>query len=258
MENVPVTLERKLKTYENSLAYAGYSFEELRSNVNEFFQREGSQFKIAGNITPNEISETIYFYFKKSENSVDIPVGNGVGYIPLSMEKYGFNGETSKLNSQVIEGLHMNNDSIKRYQSLISRQEASLSEILETVGSVVNSSMRYDFDSFIEKEKSRGNYYDLDELRLTYVPSGKEISQGACFDAGKQIRTLLHSLGMDSKYKIKHVASSKDGVNHDTTLVFNEDSGAWGVINSKSPTKEFNFATRGQLEELGSPYYKSK
>lgn len=258
MENVPVTLEGKLKTYESSLAYDGYSAEELRNNVTGFVPKKSLQFKINGKLTPKKPSEDIYFYFQKDENSVNILVGNYVGYVPLATEKYGFNGETSKLNPQVVGELDLNDISRERYHALASRQEAKLSEILETVGSVVNSSMRYDFDKIIEKEKSLGHISDWSEAKSKYIPTGEEVSQGVCFDAGKQIRNILSNLGMESKYKVRHVSSSKNGFMHDTTLVFNEESGAWGVINSKSPTKEFNFATRGQLEELGSPYYKSK
>lgn len=256
MENMPVTLEGKLKTHENSLAYDGYSEEELRSNVTGFVPKKSLQFKINGKLTPKKPSEDIYFYFNKDENSVDIPVGTYVGYIPLAIEKYGFNAETSKLNPQIVEELNLNNASMKRYQSLVSKQEAKLSEILETVGSIVNSSMMYDFEKIIEKEKSLGYVSDWSEAKSKYIPTGEEVSQGVCFDAGEQIRNILYNLGMDSKYKFKHVSSSKNGFMHDTTIIFNEESGAWGVINSKSPTKGFNFATKEQLEELGSPYYK--
>jgi hypothetical protein len=256
MENMPATLEGKLKTYENSLAYDGYSAEELRNNVSGFVPKKSLQFKINGKLTPKKPSEDIYFYFNKSENSVDIPVGTYAGYIPLQNEKYGFSGETSRLNPNKAEGLNLNNASRERYEALTSKQETTLPEILETVGSVVNSSMRYDFDKIIEKEKSLGHVSDWGEAKSKYTPTGEEVSQGVCFDAGKQIRNILYNLGMDSKYKIKHVSSSKNGFMHDTTLVFNEESGAWGVINSKSPTKEFNFATKEQLEKLGHPYHK--
>jgi len=263
-EKMPATLEGKLKSHQSSLACDGYTADELRNNVRGIVPRKSLQFKINslqfkinGKLTPKKPSEDIYFYFNKEEDSLNIPVGNHIGYISLMADKYGFEGEKSKLNPVVVEGLNLNDSSRKRYEMLISKQEATLPEILETVGFVVNSSMRYDFDKIIKKEKSLGYVSNWDEAKSKYAQPGDEVSQGVCFDAGKQIRNILCNLGMNSKYKIRHVSSSKNGFLHDTTLVFNEESGTWGVINSKSPTKDFDFATKDQLEELGHPYYKN-
>jgi hypothetical protein len=255
-----IVIEEKLEYHLDSLAYYEYTADELRNNVTGVVLKKTIQRKLS----PKKISGVIYFYFNKNEGSIDIEVGDRVGYVPLMPDKYGFNGERTQLNPRKIEGLSLNDTSRIKYNGLLSKCDASLPEILETVGDIVNSSMEYDFNRIIDKEKSSamnkvnssGCVSDWSDAKLRYVPTGDEVSLGICQDAGKQIRSILLNLGMDSKYKIKLVDSSKGGSIHDTTIVFNKDSGAWGIVNSKSPTKEFNLATRDQLQELGTPYCK--
>jgi len=251
---MPATLDQKLKNAELDLVDLGFSADELRNNVTGFVSKKSGLLKFNGVSSSKEPIEDIYFYFNSCEDHINIPL-NEIGFLPLMMKNYGFEGESSRLKPNKVYGLNLNSVSREKYDSLLLREEATLGEILETVGSIVNSSMRYDFEKIIGREQASGHVSDWSDAKLNYAPTGEEVSQGICVDAGEQIRNILYNLGLDSKYKILFVGSDIGGFYHDTTLVFNKESGNWGVINSKSPTKEFNFATKEQLKQLGSPYY---
>ncbi len=246
-EGVPSTIEDKLYLNKASIAHAGFTEEEIRNNVSGFIQKPSKVLK-------DWLIEDLYLYFDKSPKSIDVKVGSGI-YIPFELNKYGFNLDEINFEPTYVNEIPLNDSSKTQYMNLVNSRNESMPNILETIGSAVNNSIEYDFDRIKKLERQDGLFKsDLSQARKTYNPTGKEITKGICRDAGKSIRKILGALGLPENYKVIHSASEKNGLLHDNTIVFDKLSGNWGVINSKSPVKNFNYATKEQLVLLGKPY----
>ena len=174
-------------------------------------------------------------------------------YVALAPTEYGFSDErVVTLKPKEIEGLksRLSPEAAERYNQILHSSKLSFNYLLESVGFIVNHSMAYDKTKF-------NDFIKADELQREvqqYVQEGHETMKGICSDAGTLIRKILYSLGIDDSLGVSFAQSHNGKTAHDTTLVFDKKSGEWAVINSKSPTKEYNLVPKDKLCELGAPY----
>jgi hypothetical protein len=177
---------------------------------------------------------TYYIFFPKTGTSVQIPLGQTGVYISLEPDNYGLKREVEA--------------------------------IVESSGAEVNNAMAYDFEKIedalsAEIEKAEGSlrlakeqereYYRA--MKRDYQPKGNERIKGVCSDAGEMIRERLYET-LSEQYGVILVSANNGRTTHDTTLVFNKETGHWAVVNSKSPVKEYNLVPKEKLAELGTPY----
>jgi len=254
-EGVPEGLEKHLDSYTPD-GRTNLTREELRTSVRGFVPKDGWSFKIGGEETKVDPSEDIYFFFPKQKSSVEIPIaGQYEMYIPLQSEQYGFSpNQKIRINPLCLE-LNLSRSAREAYEGILNLREESVSDLFELVGFIINDSMEYDFKKIIASEKELGNdTLKWDEPQRNYHPTGDEVNKGICVDAGKIIRNLLESLGMEKRFGYTYANARNNFASHDTTVVFDKISGEWAVINSKSPTKSYNLTPKEKLVELGSPY----
>jgi len=187
---------------------------------------------------------TYYVFFPKTETSIQITLGQCGIYLPLEPAKYGID-------------------------DMVESRGITMDELLEEVGAGVNNAMEYDFE-IMEKtltaeigKLSEGDPYRetkirererYKEMQRSYKTTGNEVVKGVCSDAGKLIREELFAMGLGQMYGIIMVGSTNGQTSHDTTLVFNKETGHWAVINSKIPVKVYNLVPKENLVEIGRPY----
>ncbi len=263
----PEGIDELLSGYD-PLGLSNLSIEELRGSVTGYVPDDGfAMMSDDGKLEPTD-SKEVYFFFPKEDGSIDIGLRNHHSlYVPLSLDKYGFSTEREVgITPQKLD-LNLSEEAQAAYCELLDSTNAGLSTLLERVGYIINHSMEYDFEKVI---RDRRTYIEEDclepeELELEiqgyeaqlrskgYSSHGGEVMKGICGDAGKLIRQLLFSLGINEDFGIVHVTSN-NGFRHDTTLIFDKLTGEWAVINSKSPTKPYNLVPKEKLYELGTPY----
>lgn len=235
--------------------------EELKAYAKGHFLREGLYIEIDGVWKEPEDYSDIYFFFPKQSDSLDISLG--FNHIALQPEKYGFSQDkVVEISPKEIE-LNLSKPAKETYNKILLSREMPLNELLESVGRIVNDSIKFDFES-VKQDILKASYGDIEyniskwnELEKKYTPSGIEVMTGVCKHAGKMIRDILQSLNLrDIRYC--HVSANgsdnRDMISHDTTLVFDKNTGEWAVINSKSPRKLYNLVPKEKLPELGRPY----
>jgi len=194
-----------------------------------------------------------YFYFEPEENSRYIPVDySGDIFVPLNPELYGFDSnDKTKLNPHTMN-IPLSESVKKQYLELITKKEIDIPTLLETAGYLVNESMDYDFEAM---EGSSG--IDWVALKKNFRKREDPVLKGVCHNAGDYIIQLLTSLGIEDRYKFVHTkAYSEDYIStsHITTTFFDTQTGKWAVINSISPSKDYNLTPEDKLQELGQPY----
>ena len=274
-----------------SLGFKNISERELITNVvgfeTETSDTESNAIKINGITRVKKTRHPLtYFFFEPQENSVLMDAGYRLRLrVPLSRDNYGFGNQEMSIDPEKIEDLKLSEEEEKVYNKLLGKKQVRIEELLEKVGGMINHSMTYDFDGFkATKIEHMANYnfavLKWADIRENYKPNKNEVTKGICVDAGKEIRRVLGSLGIEEKFaycrqgagyqttfdtrKVKGLYEllGEESVTiynlHDVTVLFDKESGKWGVINSKSPTKKYNFVPKTKLKELGNPFYKSE
>ena len=257
ISGVPPDLDRLLQEAPVTLfssEYSNLSIEQLRASVCEYTPRPQLFFPKSSPAETPPMNET-YVFFPPSEGARLIPLWlNSFLKVPLSLDRYGFSGKTTEIRPREIP-LQLSTAAQTQYSRMAGMGKIEIADMLETVGFVVNDSMEYDFCKMITIDRELGNDIGKwEQLRTTYRPSGKEMVKGICDDAGKTIRSILSSLGIDERLRFFYVGTMNAFAPHDTTAVFDSISGYWAVINSKSPTKPYNLVPPEKLGELGFPY----
>lgn len=198
----------------------------------------------------------VTLYFRKEDDSVVADLGGHTGIqIPFSPRKYGFdNDRTVKLSPRPYE-LNLTPEARVMYDDILKKKEIPLNDLLEKIGFIVNSSMAYDFDAIkaAESKPGRVKTKDWDVEKKKFPEETNKPMKGYCHHAGTHIRNMLHHLGLEQKIGYTHNTAGGE-TDHDTTIVFDKETGEWAVINSKSPYKKFNLASKDQLKELGKTY----
>jgi hypothetical protein len=217
-----------------------------------------------GEVSVEFIGQTIripdnraYLYFPKAKNSVSIPVTSADIYelcVPLKMDDYGFGETIIKYNATKID-VKLSEEAGEVYDNIIKSKEMAGDELMNSVGFMINESMEYDSAKLMAPFLLHGRSVDEKMFIGDYEPTGKEVMKGICMDAGRVIRKVLRNLNMEKTKKILDVESISGGLwSHDTTTVFDTETGNWAVINSKSPVKKYNLVPKEKLSELGRPY----
>jgi len=199
-------------------------------------------------------------YFTPSPSNIKIPISLEENpwelyKIPLNPKLYGFSSTRLSYlhqNSQVIGFAPPAQASIDK---LFHENNHPLNEILETITSAVNRSVEYDLES-IKKSPKLTNFTKNVLQDSDYFPEGDETVKGVCTEAGYLIRTLLSRMVNDPELRYMELLtySKKTLCHHDTTLVFDINSGEWVVLNSKSPLKQYNLVPKEKLKDLGKPF----
>lgn len=219
---------------------------ELEANITHT-EKSGISIKVG-----NKWKETYtkYAYFSPDSGRDDF---NFYGYVvPLSSDKYGFSSSRNVRVRGKSNKIKISPEAQRLHDEMFANDEVPLNAALETIARCINDSMEYDV-TVIES----GNYSQefKDKIKSSgYKPRGDETLKGVCVDAGKLIRQLLGQTLSDSMLRYTHVGSRTEISAHDTTLVFDIESGEWAVINSKSPLKQYNVVSKEKLPELGYPY----
>lgn len=252
------SLEKYLTRYEPEISFTNISTEDLRTSVTDSIAVRVLRFVMGGEKKESP-AHHIYFFFPKTDDSIDIKVNGVEGlFVPLDPKKYGFSdSKTVKLSPTRLDA-DLSGRARELYEGLVCSDEISLNELLESAGYIVNSSVEYDIDEARRLEiKHGGDGLKWDEYKQTYQPTGEEVMKGRCEAAGNIIRGLLFSLGIEDRFLFTRVNAANGITTHDTTLVFDRESGEWAVINSKSPIKTYNLVPEEKLTELGRPYVNS-
>ncbi len=190
--------------------------------------------------------------------------------LPLKSHDYWFD---SNYNIHITPNLHNQPDIEldpqlrKIYDSIFCKQDIQINHLLESIGKIVNDSMLYDFDYIKNRQLLEAKWwlnYDENEIRNrwditmreTYIPTWLETNQWVCWNAWKSIRNILWTIWLPEHIKYMNISSYKawSSCGHDTTLLFDINTGNWAVINSKSPTKHFNLTAKADLSQLWTPY----
>lgn len=215
---------------------------------------------IPGQSRDTRTQKSVYF----DQTGSDLPIQtdeSGEYTIPLNTDRYGFpDTRTVEIDNRGrVTGI--SSDRETSYRNLFRGGHVPLNEALETLGAVVNDSMRYDIDGLLggqyEREGTTVRFSQALKRRIQdsgYSPTGKEPVIGICHDAGYLVRTLLdYTLRDPSLRYIELRPRNETGDEHDVTLVFDIETGHWTVVNSKSPLKPYNLVSQEKLEELGHP-----
>ncbi|MBS3141256.1 hypothetical protein J4405_03870 [Candidatus Woesearchaeota archaeon] len=144
-----------------------------------------------------------------------------------------------------------------------------LEDLLEDASALINNGIEYDVELCLSKIRDLINPSATKLKKIEsylrsgrYEPSGQEVLKGICSESGFLIRSYLNKLELPDSVKFIEVTSTNPhklgrfGLSHDTTLVFDNVTGSWIVINSKSPIKHYNVVPKGKLADLGYPYVK--
>lgn len=218
---------------------------ELEANVRHE-EKSKVRIKVGG-----EYRDT-YDQFAYFQPSGDVLVDVHGYRIPLKSSDYGFpNSRTVRVDRRGrVTGFSPGAE--EAYATLFEREEVSLNDALETIARAVNHSIEYDV-STVES----GDFRETEKVAIRdsgYKPRGDETVKGICSDAGELIRTLFGLALRDSTLRYVEVASTNEIGPHDTTVVFDTQTGNWAVVNSKSPLKPYNLVPRERLEDLGHPF----
>lgn len=207
--------------------------------------REGVYF----NPTPK-----LYFYFPPPEGKkVDIPLAIHEEFrLALNLDLFGFPSKPLVSINPMDIDFELSQDGMKRYRDLICRREIPALELMEAIGFMVNDSFEVNYDQLGWLAKRMGT--TVQALKEKYPPTGREVHKGVCGDSGKQIRMILASLQIEERFRWTYVQSDNGICSHDTTVLFDVQTGEWGIINSKSDFKPYNVVPKGKLAELGRPY----
>ncbi len=208
--------------------------------------------KPAGRLT------TLYSFFQKTEESIDLQVANLPWFILPVPKRYKFSSDaTVQLKGEQLD-LGLSQKANQEYQELLVEGKVSVPKALETFGSIVNSSLRYDFA--IMKSYCKGEEFEKfwEELEAQYQPTGDESKVGHCVVAGKMIRNLIdHHCGTQLRYtkvstgRYTTFKGEEHLLVHDVTYVFNTQG--CGIVNSKSPTLQDNLIPEEALHKYGDP-----
>lgn len=99
---------------------------------------------------------------------------------------------------------------------------------------------------YLPLEPAKYGIRDMVESRgITMDELLEEVGAGVNNAMGYDFETMEETLTAE----IEKLSKS-----HDTTLVFNKETGYWVVINSKSPVKVYNLVPKEKLVEIGRPY----
>jgi hypothetical protein len=207
-------------------------------------------------VTCTPMSDQVYFFLRVEDPVVSVRLaGHYEVYIALNPDLYGFTFEKSDINPTGLD-INLVPEAAYAYNNLLNTKRIPINNLLETVGFVINRSMRYDLEGLIHKSKDKNieplNHSDIIEQ---YNEEGDEVTTGLCTDAGQLIRLILKNLYLPSRYLFTPVkAAEASPISHDTTLFVDTISGRWAVINSKSLTKTYNLVPKDRILELGKPY----
>ena len=242
---VPSDLEEKLQGF-NPEAHSNITLEQIRANIKGY----------APSKSPKYVSEEVYVFFLPRNTSIKIRLADHFEIIaPLEASNYGFPDSTRVRISPYRMQFQLSEKEEQAYEQLLRETEIPINKLLETVGFIINSSMAYDFDKIIGLTREREHDASFfEELRnVSQKPCDASFS-GICTDAGELIRMLLRSLQLDQTFLFTHVSSTDGQSTHDTTTFFDTQTGKWAIINSKSPTKQYNLVPASQVTALGAPY----
>ncbi len=212
------------------------------------FKRRGKQ--------PTLPNVRVYFFFEVKPDSLSLKFASDRRmYLALDRDLYGFSpDEVVEINPQEVTGLNLSEKSSKLYEQILGSGQYNLNDLLESVGRIVNASVAYDFNEFSNRTGVREGDPLFDSAMGGYSLNGDETIDGVCTDAGRMIRQILFNLGLPGYIGVTSVSSNNGITSHDTTLVFNGESGRWAVLNSKSPTKKYNLVPKDKLNEIGRPF----
>jgi hypothetical protein len=255
MEVMQAKLEERLQSF-NPDGKTNITKEELRSSLIRY--DEGVSIGLVGEDVRDNPLEQLYFFFPRQENSLNIPLSNQKEmYLALQPDTYGFSDDRMVSINPTPLNLDLSQRAREVYDNILASPEMKINTLLEAVGFIVNHSLDYDFDKQRELDRKwGGDASRWDELQKNYRSTGKEVLKGDCQDAGAMIRDILGSLGMEDNLKYTKVIARDGPFFHDTTMIFDKDTGEWAVINSKSPSKQYNLVSKEKLHELGSPFYR--
>jgi len=212
----------------------------------------------------------ITLFFKKQW--ADINIHRGSIDIPLCLDKYWFEDKES-IHIKPIVGrkseINLHPKLKKMYDNMFDEQDIFINELLENIGKVVNDSIAYDFDYMKEKQLQENKQVSFNseeerekeeekireardiKMRETYIPTWIETNKGVCHHAGTMIRNILSKIWLPTNIKYLEISTSSWWpASHDTTLVFDRNTGNRAIVNSKSPTKNFNLAWKEDLPKL--------
>lgn len=260
------------------------SNEDIRNNIKDInYDKKISIINKTGNKYEEWISEidevsqilknksikiTIFF----TKQWADININRGIIHIPLHLNKYWFGNDENIHIKPIIErkpelNLHPKLKNI--YDNIFEEQDILINELLENIGKIVNESMVYDFDYMREKQLQENKEISFNseeerkreeektrevrdiKMREQYETTWIETNKGVCHHAGKIIREILAKIWLPENIKYLDInTNSWWPASHDTTLVFDSNTGNRAIINSKSPTKNFNLAWKEDLPKL--------
>lgn len=245
---VPESLESHLTGYFYR-EICNISGRELRNNVVGYVQSGGGSMIIDEEKIKTPLTERVYFYFPRNGEIVDLNLaGHNSLCVALKHENYGFGEQKVEINPNG-DILRIAKIDMDVAEKLSEKRVVRLDGLLEDVGFMVNDSIEYDFEKAVRNELNareltgeRAENFAEKYLAILrdgtdYVPSGREVMKGICSDAGDMIRYLLFNLGINDQFGMSLVSTAKGGISHDTTLVFDKNSGRWAIVNSKSPRK---------------------
>ncbi|MBW2965340.1 hypothetical protein KY363_07830 [Candidatus Woesearchaeota archaeon] len=252
IEGVPHDLENMLGGFSPD-GVSNITAEDVVAGIVGYVQSDASW---PGMVRP--VTRTVYCWFPPVPGSVEMPIAGCLDIcVALYHGNYGFDPDRHVRMEPQRVSIDLAAHAEDEYSCLLGMREAPLTGMLESVGRIVNSSMRYDFQKVIDARRENGmDTAKYEKLAAEEVFTGDTPLVGICVDAGRAIRKILSALNMDSRYVFTWVKVGGDDDTHDTTLVFDRTSGDWAVVNSKSPTKQYYLVPKEKLEELGHPYYR--
>jgi hypothetical protein len=206
----------------------------------------------------------IFYFLVPPEKDVDFPAsyqrfGEQIVF-PYNADAYDISSRTIDINPQAPGFLESLDPRLQdRFKSL--KSKVDLVELIEELSMIAKLSFEYDFEL-------SGDVPRLEEWRQRYAEweekhdaASYKRDKGVCGHAGKRFRSLLHSAGLPNHIKYYQVwcttretYDEAKQIEHDTTVVVDLQKNTWFVVNSLSPTKQYNITPKEKLTELGEPF----
>jgi len=232
-----------------------------------------SSFFKSTNITPENIAESVrgfenagkrefehirYFLFSpKSEQNTEIRYYNKKVFIPTNMQNYStkpiiiktihptrpaFFGELTKENKEQYINLELN-------------PPKNLVELAEHLSQITKQSIEYDIDNIkYKKEFKEKDPQLIKKAKQSYIVPKHPDKKGKCVDQGNRFRQSLQAIGLPSNIKYTKISCDRGNIYHDLTLIMDTDSKQWFLVNSLSPTLNFDVIEKENISEIGRIY----
>jgi len=251
--NMTLEDEAAKADFEESLRRVRPSTEKTNISL-EDFRKSYKKYEIKCSQTGQSKIYNHFFFFDNGNCYFNFNSGAVVlFYIPLFKERYGFSDDLSIRIKPKESDLKLNEESREVYAGILKMRNVPLNFILNSAGYIIDNSMLFSPEGTSGSEFENGKRA-LEIAGERYKPSGKETMTGMCAKSGDFIRGLLNSFNLPENIKYMAVSSRIDPFFHDTTLVFDINTGVWAAINSKSPRIPYNLVSKENLKKMGESY----